>query len=907
MLRLLVVVSVISCGPPRPSVTVPAPVVVATAPDEALAATLDGLAPPQPTLRLPRNFLPTGYTGRLVIDPQQNGFTGTLAIAGTISERSSVIWLHGKGLKVTRAVAEQGATHVELKVTQKGEDLLEIIPKQPLASGAWTLAFDYAGAFELRSTTGIFKQTVAGNDYVYTQLEAVYARRMFPCFDEPDSKVPWKLTLDVPKALVAVTNTPQTSETSLGATLKRVEFATSKPMPSYLVALGVGPFELVDAGKTRNGTPIRIVTLAKRSAEAAWAVKTAPKILAHLEDWFGSPYPYEKLDFLTIPLTVGFGAMENAGLITFTETLMLIDPVKASKQRQHRWVSVAAHELAHQWFGDLVTMMYWDDIWLNEGFANWMESKVTTFIDPTYRDDESTLDTRNAALDADALVHARQIRQPIETPDDILNVFDRITYDKGASVLAMFEGYLGPPVFQQGVRSYLAAKAWGNATSNDFAAAISSAAGTRVEQAFSSFLDQAGAPEITATLDCKGPKAKLMLAQQRYVPPGSPTPPAGAPWIVPICVAFEKAGGRAEACTLLSTATGSLELPTKCPRWVMPNVNGRGYYRNAYTTAQVTALRDEAWSKLAWNERRALAFDVAAAVATGRLPLPLGLSFGPKLLVGNDRFTVPPAIDLPTRYSDFVPDELRGKYEHSLRATFGPGALNVGLVPKPSDTIDHESTRSELIWTVGWLGREPRLVAEAVGLADKWRDLPQSIRELVLVIAVDATPALFERILKEAPLEPDRARRQEMYAALARVRDVTRQQAALRLIIDAKIDIRETIHMLEDASTPANRAVAATFFRDHQVAIMGRMPQDETSTPLAGLASLFTNSCKADERAVVTEYVTRTFAKLPGGARLVKQKLEGMDQCIAKRARLEPEIRAWLGGIRIPKPKPQGS
>jgi alanyl aminopeptidase len=522
---------------------------------------------------------------------------------------------------------------------------------------------------------------------VYTQFEAVYARRAFVCFDEPDSKVPWQLTLDVPKQLVAVSNTPIASEAPLGDAGKRVEFAQTKPLPSYLVAFGVGPFEIVDAGKSSRGTPIRVLTLAKRQAEAAWAVKTSGRLLDYLEDWFGTPYPYDKLDMLTIPITIGFGAMENAGLITFTETLILIDPVRGSRGREHSWIVVAAHEIAHQWFGDLVTMVWWDDIWLNEGFANWMEHKISARFDPTWHEELASLDMRNKALGDDGLVSARRIRQPIASHDDIFNVFDGITYDKGASVLNMFETYLGAEVFQRGVRAYLAKHAYGNATSADFAAAIGAAAGVDVTAAFASFLDQAGAPEITATLACSaGAPPQLALAQQRYVPPGAPRPDAGAPWALPVCVAYDRDGARAEACALLSSATGAIDLPAKaCPRWVMPNVNGRGYHRNAYTTAQIVALRDEAWPKLSWNERRAVYFDLSDAVATGKLPLQLALSFVPKLLAGNDRFTVGPALELPGGLDFFVPDDLRPKYEGWLRATFGAGASKAGHVARAHD------------------------------------------------------------------------------------------------------------------------------------------------------------------------------------------------------------------------------
>jgi len=908
-IALAVVASSVHCTPAKPSVTIPAPVVVVT---DVVEVKPDAVAPPQPTLRLPRNFLPTGYTARLAIDPRKPTFDASIAIAGNVSERSSVIWLHGRHLKITKGVAHQDKTEIALVATAKGEDLLEIRAREPLDPGAWTLALEYSGELDGMNTAGAFRQTVADHSYVFTQLEAIYARRVFPCVDEPDNKVPWKLTLDVPKQLVAVANTPQTSEAPLGDTMKRVEFAPTKPLPTYLVAFAVGPFEIVDAGKSRNGTPLRILTLAKRAADAAWAAKTTPILLDALEEFFGTPYPYEKLDQISIPITVGFGAMENAGLITYTETLILVDHLKASQARRHRWAVVAAHEIAHQWFGNLVTMRYWDDIWLNEGFANWVESKVASKVDPSYREDQGELGVRNSALDDDVLVSARQIRQPIEVPDDILTAFDGITYNKGASVLGMFESYLGPEVFRNGVREYLAAHAYGNATSKDFAAAIAKASGAKgkdIEAAFASFLDRPGAPEITAKLVCQGQGAKasasIELSQRRYVPPGAPTPPASTPWIVPVCVVYDKGGGaRGEACTLLSTETGSLTLEAKaCPRWTMPNVDGRGYYRSAYTNAQVTALRDEAWPKLSWTERRALYHDVAEAVSTGRLPLQLALSFVPKLLAGNDRFTVGPALGLSSGVDSLVPDELRNKYEYWLRTTFGPGAAKVGFVPKDADTLDIESTRSQLIGTVAWIAREPALVAEAVKLAERWRELPQSIRGLVLSIAVDAKPEIFDRILKDVATEPDRSRRQEMFGALAGVRDLGRQKLALALVLEPKLDIRETDGMLFGGSTEANRVVARQFFRDNHVAILKRIPQDETASPIAGWSSLFTGTCKADERDAIAAYVTQTFGPLPGGIRLVKQNIEEMDQCIARRKLLDPEIRAWLDGVRLPKPK----
>ena len=892
---------VAGCGPKQVATQPP---VVEGATPPVVAPPVDGTAFPAPKLRLPRTFVPTSYSARLEIDPARTDFTGSIAIAGVIDQTSSALWLHGHGLKIKKATATKGSAEVPLTVTEHGTELLELRSARALDAGAWTLMIDYAGTFDLLSTAGAFRQTVGDGNYVYTQLEALYARRVFPCLDEPDNKVPWKLTLDVPAKLVAVSNTPVVSEAALADGKKRVEFAVSKPLPTYLVAFGVGPFDIVDAGKTKGGTPVRIVTLARRAADAAYAAKTAAKLLELTEDWFGTPYPYEKLDFLTIPVTTGFGAMENAGLITFTETLMLFD-AKASGSARYSWIVVGAHEIAHQWFGNLVTMVYWDDIWLNEGFANWLEHKVAAKFDPSWRDQESIVRRRNVALDADSLVSARQIRQPIVSEDDVLNVFDGITYDKGASVLAMFEAYVGTEVFQRGVREYLAARAFGNATSTDFVAAIAKVSGKdSLVAAFATFLEQPGSPEITATLGCQGTPT-LALTQQRYVPPGAAAPKATKPWIVPICVAYDRDGKRAEACGMLDQPTGSIALEAKaCPRWVMPNVNGRGYYHNVYTPAQLTALRDEGWKHLTWTERRALTFDAKNGAYTGRMPLSLALSFVPKLLAGADRFTVPHALWIATGFDSLVPSALRGKYEAYLRQTFGPGAIKAGLTPNNGDSLDVELSRDSLVGAVAWTARDPKLVAEAIKLAERWRDLPQSIRGLVLNVAVDASPQLFDRILSDLKTEPDRARRSEMFDALGGVRDVARQSRALELVIDLAIDIRETTGILYSGHDDATRANAQKFYDTHRVKILERFPKDATTISVAELSAIFTATCHAAQRDAIVARVTREFAPLPGGAHVVAENIEDMDQCIAKRRLLEPEIKAWLGGLRLPKSKP---
>jgi alanyl aminopeptidase len=870
------------------------PVVPAT--PAAVAVTTQTTAP---TLRLPKTFVEKSVAATLAIDPAKTGFSGSIALTGEVTEAAPVIWLHGKGLTINKATAN-GAP---ITATPRGEDLLEL--RGAVTPGPLVLALDYTGSYALIETAGAFKQTSNGASYVITQFEAIYARKAFPCIDEPDTKVPWKLTLDVPAGNIAVANTAVEKESKLPDGRKRFEFQTTKPLPSYLIAFGVGPFDIVDGGKTKSGVPVRIITMKGRAAEAAWAAQTTARILDLEEKWFDIPYPFGKLDMLTIPLTVGFGAMENPGLITTTDRLIMVDPKNASWGERRAYVSVTAHEIAHQWFGDYVTMAFWDDIWLNEGFADWLGQKITVQFEPAWHDESRELDERLEAHAADSLVTARRVREPIKSSDDISNVFDRITYQKGATILNMFEAYVGAEKFRAGVRDYLTSRAFGNATSTDFIAAVSKASGTDLAPAMSTFLDQGGAPELDISVKCGKGKPEVTLAQHRYVEAGSPEAPPTKPWIVPVCLAYEQGGKRAEACTQLSAPTAALELAGKCPRWIMGNVGGRGYYRTFYPAKAATALRDEAWPLLTNVERRALFLTLDDELTNGKakLPLSLVLSYVPRMLANGDRYSVQSATEFAGSYLYAVPDDLHPKYEAWLRATFGAGAAKVGLLPRANDDLDAESVRKSLVYTVGWLGQDPDLARQSVELAANWRDLPSATRGYILKIAANASSDIHAKLLHDIKGERDRAHRQEMYIALGSVRDAKRYEAALELTLDPAIDFREAQALFYAASNNAMRAVSERFARAHKDALFARLPKESVTGGIGGLyIRLLKASCDASKRADVEKYLRDNFEAMPGGKREIAQGLESMDQCIVQRAQLMPSLRGWLSGVKIPKP-----
>jgi alanyl aminopeptidase len=902
-----------ACPAPNPPPRAPAPPVAATIDAPAPAA------PPVPSdetpkLRLPRAFLPTAYAAKLAIDPDKPTFEGEIAIDGSVAESTSVIWLHGYHLTIHSAKATREGTSIAVAVTPHGEELLELRPESPLAPGSWQLALDYTGSIDPVVTLGAFKEVTGGHSYVFTQFESIGARRVFPCLDEPDSKVPWTLTLDVPAADVAVANTMPAHDAEIAGGIHRYEFAPTKPLPSYLVAFGIGPFDIVPAGKTKSGVPVRVIAPKGRAPEAAYAAQTTARVLDLLEEWFGIPYAFGKLDVMAIPLTSGFGAMENAGLVTFVETLLLIDPQHPSWNRRHRYVTVAAHELAHQWFGDLVTTAWWDDIWLNEGFANWMETKIVAKFDPSWHADLSEVEMRRSAQDSDSLVTARKIRQQIEDENDILDSFDGITYDKGASVLRMFEAFVGPDAFQRGVRAYLTERQFGNATSSDFIAAIGKASNRELAPAFATFLDQAGLPQLTFDLQCGHGKPRVSITQTRYVGE-TPPPEATKPWIIPMCIAYDAPNGRAQACTLVDAPTATLELPGSCPRWIAPNAGGRGYYRVDLTVKQATALRDEAWSVLTPAERLVTFYDVTTSATQAHqgqaLPLALAMSFVPKLLAAGDRFAIADVAGLAGRLVWYSQPDQRAKLETWLRETFGPGTTKLGALPKDGDDLDAESSRGELYNMTAYEGRDPDLQKQAIDLASHWRDLPEAMRVHILSVAVDASPEIQARVREEVKTEKDVVKLGEELTALARIRDPQRLQEALGAMLDPTIDFRRSMWMLGNLDV-STIGVRQAFFKAHQAALFKRLPAiDDTGTSVYAFAQPFAEDCDAARRDELADFMKQTFSTIPGAPRRIAQLTEGLDRCIATRRLLEPEVRGWLGGVKIIKAskpaKPQKS
>jgi alanyl aminopeptidase len=840
-------------------------------------------------------------SAELTVVPTADTFDGVIDIELVVREPLPVLWLNADELTISRAEAVAGTSTIPGKVITTPKDFVGIAFEQPLPAGGARVHIEYKGKLTTRDSSGASKQKEGDEWYVYTHFEPLAARRVFPCFDEPSFKVPWKLTLKVRSTDLAFANTPVARESDAGGGMKRVEFAQTKPLPSYLVAWAVGPFEVVDAGKAKkSGTPVRIITPKGLAAQAHWAAESSAPALDALEEYFGTDYPYGKLDVISVPLFGG--AMENPGLVTFTARLVLNPPEAESIGRKRAYAEVAVHEFAHQWFGDLVTTAWWDDLWLNEAFATWMEPKIVARWQPTWGAEEERVQTRNGAMEADRLVSARMIRQSIKSNDDVENAFDGITYSKGASVIAMFERWIGPEVFQKGVRRYLREHANGNGTAQDFLQALSAEAGKDITPAFSTFLDQSGVPLLSVDVKCDAGKTpSLKLHQERYLPEGAEGVQADAQtWQIPVCVRWKAGKNDGRACTLFTERDGEMPLTgaTSCPDWVVPNEHATGYYRSLLGGGQLARLLADGGKELTVEERLGLASDLYALVRAGKVPYADALAVVPKLAQDKSRFVMNIAIDLVAGLRDgqLIPEAVQPSYARFIRENFGPAAHRLGWLPKKGEDEDTRLLRGRLLRLMADQGEDPQFVSEARRLASVWTRNhqlvdPDVVDAVLHVAAETGSRSLFDTWHEAARKEKDRRERNRLLEALGAFTDPSVVQEALKLSLSDEFDPRETSRLLFAASRrPATRPLAYAFVKTNFDALVARLPRDSGARfPFIG-----TSFCDEEHRADVEAFFKDRSTKFTGGPRLLTQALESMRQCAAFRKAQEASVAGFF-------------
>ena len=881
-------------------------------------------APTPPTMRLGDAVKPLAYEAELTIVPTQDRFAGRLVIHVDVAKPTDLFWLNATRLDIRSATLTAGGKTLVAKTVPGGRDYVGLHFATLVPAGRAVLTFEYDGPIDRIETAGIFKQQDGDNWYAFTQFEWTDARRAFPCFDEPGWKTPWHLSLVVPAGSVAVSNMPLVSEEPVAAppseparrgvpvpaplpAMKRVRFAPTPPLPSYLVAFAVGPFDVVDGGKAgKKGTQLRYFVPKGRAGETGFAKEATPKLLDQLEDYFGQPYPYDKLDAVAIPLTIGFGAMENVGLITYEMPLMLAKPEQETERFKRDYASVAAHEMAHQWFGDLVTMQWWNDTWLNEAFATWMSAKVVERAYPIWQTRLSGDERRFYAMQIDRLASTRQIRQPINTADDLGNAFDTITYQKGAAVLSMFETAVGEERFRNGVRRYVYEHANGNAKAEDFYAAIATEAGAEhagLVAGMKTFVEQPGVPRLQVLLDC-GPDGnsppKLQLTQSRYVPSKPIGDPAFAQrWTFPACFQFGRGGDFNEFCTVIQDARTVVPLPAgeSCPAWVLPNRGGSGYFISALTAELTQQL---VRTPLLPSEAIPALDDAATLVGSGNWPVDLALEFAARFATNRQDTVAEAAIRLAgeVRPSWLEDASDREAYARYIQKNFGAKAKALGWTARSSDREGDAILRQSLLPWYADVGADPGLQREATKLARDWAGAkspyPVGARAVMVTAARFAQGAAGKDVL-DALLDglgrTSGADRETLLVALGSFRDPVLAEASFDALFNGP-DARDGLSAMQQGARDDEFAAvqAIHYLRGHYDAAVRRLPEYTG----AGLPRLGAKICDANAKGEFDATFAERASQLPGGARNYAQTSERIGICLAARQIQRATLKAFV-------------
>ncbi len=853
-----------------------------------------------PILRLDQRAIPRSYALHLWIDPEVEGFTGEVSIDLSVLEPSRVIWLNSRAIAIESAELTMAGETLPASILDGNEEVEGFAFDREIPAGPARMTIRYTAPFEEVETQGAFRQKDEDEWYVFTQFESVYAREAFPSFDEPMHKTPWTITISAPEDVRAYANTPLVrSSPDERAGWVRHEFATSEPLPSYLVAFAVGPFDEVDAGRVGD-TPLRIITLKGKQEQAAYAAAVTAPILELQEAYTGIPYAYAKLDSISIPSTVGFGAMENVGLITYIERLIAAHPAEQTVRFERAYASVAAHEIAHQWFGDLVTPEWWNDIWLNESFASWFGSKTMEQWRPEWKAGVDRIDTRRYAISADSMATANQIRRPIRNEGDIETAFDSISYSKGATLLAGFERWIGQDEFQRGIQSYLRRYAHDTATSDEFLQELEDATRPGVAAAFSTFLDQPGVPLLSARLNCEEPAAPVVeLAQQRYLPVGSEAESERL-WQIPVCVRWP--GAEHGQCSLVTGAQSTIRLEGAegCPLWILLNDGGMGYYLTDYTAEALEALPFEDTDILTEGERLALLQDARILFAGGRIPATPTLEMVRVAARSDERNLIEAAVAVVNSLDPWlVPDDLEPAYVSLIQDLFGARAREIGLTPREGESEEITLLRDAIVETVAGPGEDAELRAEALALANAWladsSAVPAESVGMVLGIAAkEGGEELYQRYIEALRGESDRRNRSRLIDGLSSFTEPDLVERSFRLLLDPDLDPRESMAGLYAGSDlPELIAVRNQFLETHYEEISSRLPEMYVSyLPFASAGY-----CDASRIPEVREFWTTRLQKIRGGSVNLERAIESLRLCSAWREAQAEGTRAFLESI----------
>ncbi|HEU5346295.1 MAG TPA: M1 family metallopeptidase [Ktedonobacterales bacterium] len=854
--------------------------------------------------RLPLTVRPRHYSITLDARPGRETFSGTLAVQVSIAAPTNTIELHARDLTLSNARVESpSGQSFSVTIAPDAEREIAVLTLDGEApAGGATLTLDFAGSLS-PSLEGLFLSKDGPNEMLCTQCEATGARAIIPCWDEPTFKATFAWTVTTAPGQVVLTNGRLLgNEPSADGASVTWRFAPTRPMASYLIALGIGEFASAEE-RTVNGVPLGVWALKGKEALGKFALDITAQLLPFYEDYFAAPYHFDKLDNLGVP-NFGAGAMENAGLIISQEVVLLLDERAASRRQELTVSEVTAHEFAHMWFGDLVTMRWWDDLWLNEAFASWMSYHAIDSLRPQYRVWDEVQAGADQAREADSLVSSHPIYHPVDTPKAVLENFDVITYQKGGAVLRMVHDFLGDALFRAGLRGYMAEFAEGNATGADLWRHLERASNQPVSAMMESWIMQAGHPLIDIALagsDANG-QTQLAISQRRFYSAAN-APSSDQLWQVPMQVRYVDDAGVHTARYLLTERSATFSIPvTGELRWLYGNADEVGFYRQRLDATLLDKLRANL-SSLNAAEQKGLLRDQWALVSNGDQSITPYLDTVAALASSDDETLIAQIVNEHlTRVENLL--ELAGDeqalagYRAWVKQLFAGKMAALGYEPRPGEPVETARLRASTLSALANDARDPEAIAHARALQEREASDPAGVDPNLAPVAIGGAAragdaATYDRFMslyqarKGGDFTPDQVERYANTFALFEPPELTNRTFELMAQGEETFPFQTQIRLMAvTLMQPRTQAASWSYIKDHWGVIQQRAP---FITPaVVEFSGVLPETMRADVVAFWDAHLNGEYAGPYARA------LEQIDQSAELRARTRPALLAYF-------------
>lgn len=846
--------------------------------------------------RLPGAVVPKRYDVTLSVEPDQGRFYGSVAIQLHVGEAVRRITLHALELEILEATVECGGVHYPAAVSvDPGSETITLTLTREIPAGPAMAGLTFSGRLN-QQMKGLYEAKAGTERYAFTQFEATDARRAFPCFDEPAMKASFKITAVIPDHLVALSNMDVEVESpDPAAHRKTVTFAETPPMSTYLVALAVAKLEARET--LIDGARAAIYATPGQLALTGFAHEVMQACLPRLNAYFNLRYPLAKLDLVGVP-DFAMGAMENWGAIFFRENRLLLDPAQASANTLRAVANVITHEVVHQWFGNLVTMDWWEDLWLNESFATWLACKIVDDWRPEWQSWVEFARDKQVPLGVDALTSTRPISSKVRTAAEAEEMFDALTYEKGASVLRMLEQFLGDDVFRRGIQEYIKAHQYGNAPASDLWAALEAASGQPVSAIARDWFARPGFPLVTVGAEGPGLQT-IRIEQRRFMADRTAPEDSGPPWAVPLTIAFEDDGGVRRHRVLATERRATIVLPANGKvRWVYANAGEQGFYRTHHDQRLRDALAGSL-ARLSPEERFGLLDNVWALAQKGELPVGELLDLVVRFRGDDTRIVVEGLAGwLGTLGERLATEADRPRFARFIEDFHRPLVDSLGWDARPGEGDEPRLARAAALWTLGSLAKPAPLLRDMAGRLERyWADpatLDPTLAAAVLrLCARVGDKVCYERYLERYHAAATPEERDRYLAAFGDFAAPGLTPAILALILTEAIrgqDIWKPMRGL--LSNPATQGETWTFIKANWPALRKKGGSVGAQRIIGGTKALWREAWLAE----VEDFFSDPANRVASAERTRIQTLETIRLGLAFRREQQGKLSEWLHG-----------